>query len=181
MALMGVVSDGTADTGVRVNSVIFFQLALLEAVEDDLVLRGGGCRSGMEICGRAFFSRCRAPRGDTLTKVSIVRLADGLSRNLRALVFSSLSFLELGYAGCEVGPLSWKSGLLIGPVQSVVTVGLMGRMSDLYSLTSAQLKGLGVGSRSMLLAMAFSMVRWSRRSRSGLRGGGPGLSDVLCG
>lgn len=42
MALMGVVSDGTADTGVRVNSVIFFQLALLEAVEDDLVLRGRG-------------------------------------------------------------------------------------------------------------------------------------------
>lgn len=49
VALIGVVSDGTAETGVRVSSVIFFQLVVLEAAEDDLMFSGAGCRSGVEI------------------------------------------------------------------------------------------------------------------------------------
>jgi hypothetical protein len=45
--VVGVSSDGTADTGVRVDSVIFFQLTLLDAEDDALVVSGAGLRSGI--------------------------------------------------------------------------------------------------------------------------------------
>lgn len=96
VALIGVVSDGTAETGVRVNSVIFFQPVLLDAVDEDLVFKGAGRRSGMEICGLAFFKRCRGPRGETLARLSIALVATGLSRSFRALLRSSRSFRDIG-------------------------------------------------------------------------------------
>lgn len=63
--------EGTVETGLRAFSVIFLQLALLEADEDVRVASGAGLKSGIWICGRALRSR-RAEGGGALTTASIV-------------------------------------------------------------------------------------------------------------
>lgn len=95
-------SDGTAETGVRVDSVAFFQLALLDAPDVTRVVRGGGLRSGICICGLAFLNRCLGVVSGAWTMASIVcvgvgvlTLTTGRSRILRALVRSSRSFCAL--------------------------------------------------------------------------------------
>lgn len=127
---MGVAADGTAEIGVRVSSVTFFQLRLLEADDEARAASGAGLRLGIWICGLAFFNFCLGTGTGALTMASIVRagigtLGIGRSRSLRARVLSSRSRREI-----------WKTdwlvffpadlGRLIGPVQSVTTVGLIG-------------------------------------------------------
>jgi hypothetical protein len=87
--------DGTVDTGLRVVSVTFFQLALLEADDDVRVASGAGLKAGIWIAGRALRSR-RAEGGGELTTASIVCEKPGLSRILRCLVFSSRSLRDVG-------------------------------------------------------------------------------------
>lgn len=91
--------EGTVETGLSVFSVIFFQLASLEAEEDVLVAKGAGLKSGIWICGRALRS-LRVDGAGALTTASIVCENPGLSRIFRCLVHSSRSFREIGYSGC---------------------------------------------------------------------------------
>ena len=72
----------------RVYSVIFLPLALLEAVESARVAMEAGRRSGIWMSGLVFFNRDRGVAGKALTTVSIVRLVNGLSFSFRALMRS---------------------------------------------------------------------------------------------
>lgn len=104
------------------------------------------------------------------------------SPSFLARVRNSRSFRDAGYAGCPTTFLPRDRGLLIGPVQSVVTVALMVLTSSLYSLTSMILGAiLGVVFRFPDEARMPSIVLGSLLNLSGLRGGGPGLSQILCG
>jgi hypothetical protein len=171
--------EGTVDTGLRVFSVTFFQLALLEADEDVRVASGAGLKSGIWICGRALRSR-RAERGGALTTASIVCEKPGLSRIFRCLVFSSLSLREIGYSGCLVGWRSRDLGRLSGPVHSVITDGIIigGSTSLVYSLTLFMLGAIfGV---ILDPDIKPSILLGSRHNLRGLfGGGGPGLSEKL--
>lgn len=173
------------ETGLKVFSVTFFQLALLDADEDARVAREAGLKSGIWICGRALRRR-RAGRVGSLTMESIVRVKPGLSRIFLCLVRSSLSFLEIGYSGCLRGLRSRDLGLLIGPVHSVITEGMMmgTSLSLACSLTLLMLGAiLGVALRpSPGVVMSPSMPVGSRQNLNGLlAGGGPGLSEKLRG
>lgn len=75
--VVGVPSDGTADTGVRVVSVTFFQLALLDASDGARVVRGAGLRSGICIWG-LFLSRRLGPESGALTTALIARVGVGV-------------------------------------------------------------------------------------------------------
>jgi hypothetical protein len=113
---------------VRVHSVTFFQLAVLDAEDDARVTRGAGRSGGIWICGLALRKRWDGGGngGVALTTESRCFGAGGtLSRSFRARTRSSRSFLEAGYAGWPIVFLVCVFGLEIGPVQSVVTVGLI--------------------------------------------------------
>ena len=175
--------EGTVDTGLSVVSVTFFQLALLEADDEVRVASGAGLKSGMWICGRALRSR-RAEGEGALTTASIVCENPGLSRIFRCLVFSSRSFREIGYSGCSMGLRSRDLGLLMGPVHSVITEGMIngGSASLAYSLTLFMLGAIfGVTLRASLAGdIKPSMLLGSRHNLRGLfGGGGPGLSEKL--
>lgn len=122
----------------------------------------------------------------SLTIESIVREKPGLSRILRCLVRSSLSFFEIGCSGCLSGLRSRDFGRLIGPVHSVITDGMMIgiSLSLACSLTLLMLGAiLGVALRPLSgVVMMPSIPVGSRQNLNGLlAGGGPGLSEKLRG
>lgn len=177
--------EGTVETGLSVSSVIFFQLALLDADDDVLVASGADLKSGTWICGRVLRSR-RVGGIEALTTESIAK--PGVSQIVRCFVRSSLSFRDIGYRGCLVVLRSRDLGLLIGPVHSVVTDAMIGggsislTYSLAYSLTVLMLGAIfGVALRFSLEAeINPSILLGSLHSRSGLfGGGGPGLSLKL--
>lgn len=115
-----------------------------------------------------------------------MREKPGLSRILRCLVCSSLSFRDIGYSGCLTGLRSLDFGLLIGPVHSVIIEGMIiGVSASLAcSLTLLTLGAIfGVTLRiSLDDDISPSMLFGSRPSLRGLLGGGgPGLSEKLRG
>jgi hypothetical protein len=175
--------EGTVETGLSVVSVTFFQLALLEADEEVRVASGAGLKSGIWICGRALRRR-RAEGVGALTTASIVCEKPGLSRIFRCLVLSSRSFRDTGYSGCLMGLRSRDLGLLMGPVHSVITEGMIngGSTSLAHSLTLLMLGAIfGVTLRVSLAGdIKPSILLGSRHSLRGLfGGGGPGLSEKL--
>lgn len=119
-----------------------------------------------------------------MTTASIVCENPALSRIFRCLVFSSRSFREIGYSGCLMGLRSRDLGLLMGPVHSVITEGMIngGSASLAYSLTLFMLGAIfGVTLRASLAGdIKPSMLVGSRHNLRGLfGGGGPGLSEKL--
>lgn len=119
-----------------------------------------------------------------MTTASIVWENSGLSRIFRCLVLSPRSLRETGYSGCLMGLRSRDLGLLMGPVHSVITEGMIngGSTSLAYSLTLLMLGAIfGVNFRASLAGdIRPSMLLGSRHNLKGLLGGGgPGLSEKL--
>lgn len=119
-----------------------------------------------------------------MTTASIVCEKPGLSRIFRCLVLSSRSLRETGYSGCLMGLRSRDLGLLMGPVHSVITEGMIngGSTSLAYSLTLFMLGAIfGVTLRTSRAGdIRPSILLGSRHSLRGLfGGGGPGLSEKL--